>query len=187
MPGFSDEQLLERHRSSQLAFYRLLASGHPDTSVATPRAGLQAVVAPVSPDRSLPNSVLYRDPAPVIEAHDELAALYEDAGVRAWTVWVRPGDDELCAELEARGHAIDATPGLMVAAMEELDLEPRVDLDLADGARRWSVVGELNDVAYGLPPGALGAVVAGVPPGDYDLLIARRDGEAVACAVFETV
>lgn len=186
MAGFGDEQLLARHRGSQLAFYRLLATGHPDTSLRTPRPGLQAVVAPVSPDRSLPNAVIYTDPASVIDAYDELAALYDGAGIRAWTVWVRPGDDDLCAALETRGHAIDGTPTLMVANIDELDLEQRVELDLDAGAG-WPVVGELNDAAYGLPAGALGSTVAGIGPGDYDLLVARKDGDAVACAVFETV
>jgi ribosomal protein S18 acetylase RimI-like enzyme len=75
----------------------------------------------------------------------------------------------------------------LVANIDELDLERRVELDLDDGSAGWPVVGRLNDAAYGLPEGALGGTVAGTPPGDYELLVARLDGEPVACAVFETV
>jgi hypothetical protein len=183
---FSDEQLLGRQRASQHAYYRLIAGGHPDSFVATPRPGVQATVVPVSPERSLPNAVLYTEPEAVLDAYDELAALYADVGVNAWTVWVRPGDDALAAELERRGHKIDGTPAIMGAPLDELDLERRVELDL-EPEPRWRVLGELNDSAYGVPPGSLSEPLAGIPPGDYTMLVARLDGMPVACAVFETV
>jgi GNAT superfamily N-acetyltransferase len=184
--AFSDEQLLERQRSSQHAYYRLIANGHPESFLATPRPAVQATVVPVSPDRSLPNAVLYTDPEAVLEAYDELADIYDRAGVRAWTVWARPSDDDLVAALERRGHAIDGTPAIMGCGLDEIDLEPRVELDL-EPEPRWLTLGELNDSAYGVPPGSLSTPLAGIPPGDYTLLVARLDGAPVACAVFETV
>ena len=186
MSPFSDDQLLERQRASQHAYYRLIAGGHPDSFLATPRPGVQATVAPVSPERSLPNAVVYTDPQAVLDAYDDLAALYAQAGVRAWTVWVRPADDDLVPELERRGHKIDGTPAIMGCGLGELDLERRVELDL-DPQPKWLVVGELNDSAYGIPPGSLSAPLAGIPPGDCTILVARLEGEPVACAVFETV
>src|SRR5207244_214943 len=117
-------------------YYRLIAVGHPDSFLATPHPAVQATVVPVSPERSLPNAVLYSDPQAVLEAYDELAAIYTLAGVRAWTVWVRPADDDLAAELERRGHKIDGTPAIMGCTLDELDLEPRVELDL-ESDPRW--------------------------------------------------
>ena len=128
MAAFSDQQLLERQRASQHAYYRLIADGHPDSFVATPSPGVQATVAPISPERSLPNAVLYKDPQAVLDVYDELAGIYAEAGVRAWTVWVRPGDDDLAAELETRGHRIDGAPAIMGCALDELDLGQRVEL-----------------------------------------------------------
>lgn len=184
-PGMSDVELLERQRASQAAYYRLLGTGHRDSFVARPAEGVQATVAPVSPDRSLPNAVVYKDPQAVLAVHGDLAALYADAGVRAWTIWVRPGDDRLVAELEARGHVIDGTPAIMGAPIDELDLEPCVTLDL-DPAPTWRVVGELNDAAYGLTPGSLSEPLAGLDSDHATLLVARSGGTPVACAVFGT-
>lgn len=183
--GIDDAELLARQRASQAAYYRLLGDGHPDSFVAEPLPGLQATVAPISPDRSLPNAVVYEDPDLVLQAHEQLVALYAGAGVRAWTVWVRPGDDALVSELEARGHAVDGTPAIMGAPIAELDVDPRVELDL-DPQPTWRAVGELNDAAYGVSPGSLRDPLAGLPPDCATVLVARSGGEPVACAVFET-
>jgi GNAT superfamily N-acetyltransferase len=181
--GVSDQELIRRGRHGQAAAYRIMAQGHRDSSVVIPGPGVQAVVVPATPDRSLPNSVTYLDPAAVIAHYDELAAAYDRAGVRAWTVWVHPGDDELVAELEQRGHALDGTPAVMGAEIAELDLEQRVALDL-DPDPSWAVSGALNDAAYGLPPGALGVMLVDLTPEQMPLYVARLDGVPVACAGF---
>lgn len=178
-----DSELLERERRSQAAYYRLLVGGDPGSFVADLDGGVQATVVPVSPERSLPNSVVYEDPAAVIAAHDDLVALYASAGVRAWTVWVRPGDDDLFDELERRGHKLDGTPAIMGAELAALDLEPRASLDLdPDGS--WGVAGLINDQAYGLPRGSLTAFLEGLDVASIEPLIARVDGKPAACASF---
>ena len=66
------------------------------------RDGVLATVTPAVPDRSLPNSVVYESEDALAAMLGELAELYEDAGVRAWTVWMpfaRRGD-----ALAARGR-----------------------------------------------------------------------------------
>ncbi len=178
-----DSELLERERRSQAAYYRLLAGGHPSSTVADLDAGVQATVVPISPQRSLPNGVVYEDPAAVIAVHDELIELYRSVGVQAWTVWARPGDDELVAELERRGHRLDGTPAIMGAELAALNLEPQNSLDLDPNAT-WAVAGAINDRAYGLPPGSLSTPLAGLDPEVMEPLIARLDGEPVACASF---
>ena len=47
-----------------------------------------AAVCPATPDRSIFNSVLAIGAGALAAAYDELEGIYEDAGVRAWTVWV---------------------------------------------------------------------------------------------------
>ena len=66
------------------------------------------------------NSVAYRDAGSLAAALDELAAAYEEAGVRAWTVWVPEDDREAAATLEAAGHRLDATPTAMVLDLARL-------------------------------------------------------------------
>src|SRR4051812_32347517 len=52
------------------------------------RDGVLAAVSPAVPQRSLPNSVVYESEDALAGMLDELAQVYEEAGVAAWTVWV---------------------------------------------------------------------------------------------------
>ena len=178
-----DATLIGRRRTSQMAFYRALGSAGAGSHWREVRPGVQATVVPAAPDRSLPNSVLYTDAHGLLDAHDEIAELYAAAGVRAWTVWVVPGDDELAVSLEARGHTLDGSPALMVAAMEEVDLgrddEPQ-PLDL-DPEPDWRVIGDLNDRAYGLPDATFAPCVARMHDPAVHGFVARLDGVPVAC------
>lgn len=173
-----DATLLERRRRSQMAAYRALGTAAPGSAWWDVRPGVQATVVPCCPDRSLPNAVVYSDPAALLDAHDDLAALYADAGVRAWTVWVLPEDDDVAAGLEARGHVLDGTPTMMVAGMADMDLEHADDLDL-DPDPSWELLGALNDRAYGLPDGTFAPVLAGMRDPAMRAFIARAGGAPV--------
>jgi GNAT superfamily N-acetyltransferase len=177
-----DEALAERRRGSQMAAYRALGTASPGAFWREVRPGVQATVVPACPDKSLPNAVIYTDPAAVLDAHDDLIQLYRDAGVGAWTVWVVPQDDDLAAALERRGHALDGTPSIMVARMDEVDLgegaaEPALDLDPDPS---WPDVGALNDAAYGLAPRTLAPALEGMVDPAMCAFVARLDGRPVA-------
>jgi ribosomal protein S18 acetylase RimI-like enzyme len=146
-----DRALAARQAATQRALYALFTPAIPGGSLVTLDGGVQAAFAPSSPDRSLFNAVLYTDGDALLRARDELDAAYAAAGVRAWTVWVRPGDERVARELEAAGHAHDARPMLMAADVDALDLEPRADLE-ADVEPTWATLAEVNDAAYGVPP-----------------------------------
>lgn len=123
-------------------------SGAPDSSLIR-RDGLIASLTPATPERSLFNSVFYDDAAELPGALAELRGIYEQAGVRAWTVWV-PDSDRGTAELMAtRGHVLDAAPRTMALELSDLVASGRepegVELRPAPG----SVCAELNDLAYG--------------------------------------
>ncbi|HUH81908.1 MAG TPA: hypothetical protein VLZ06_11330 [Solirubrobacteraceae bacterium] len=53
------------------------------------RDGVVAQVTPALSDISLFNSVTYRDTEALRAALPELATVYAEADVRAWTVWIR--------------------------------------------------------------------------------------------------
>jgi GNAT superfamily N-acetyltransferase len=126
------------------------------------------------------NAVVYEDPAGVLAAHDELVARYYEAGVHAWTVWVHPGDDDLGAALARAGHVHDGQPTLMAAPLDELDLEPRGELELAPPGD-WSALARCNDAAYGLDPRqGFAAALASVHDPAARAFVALRDGEPVA-------
>jgi ribosomal protein S18 acetylase RimI-like enzyme len=132
-----------RQHASHVAFNERLCAR------TVPVGRVTAGVTPAAAERSLPNAVLYTDPADVLAVHDDLVALYAEAGVRAWTVWVEPGDDELARGLEARGHAFDGRPMKMAAPLEEVDLSAAAP-ERIEPVTDWRVVGEINDAAYGL-------------------------------------
>src|SRR5690242_1068561 len=120
---------IERHRGALMSFVRLVGGGTGTSRVLEPD-GVTASVVPAIPDRSIVNSVAYRDASSLEAAMDDLATAYEGAGVRAWTVWVPEGDRDAAAMLEASGHRLDATPTAMMA---ELDRVPLADDDLDCG------------------------------------------------------
>ena len=175
----TDDELRARHLRSQRHFYDLItpaAGGH----LVEIGGGVRAAVTPSLPHRSLFNAVNYSDPAALVAAIPALAELYEEAGVIAWTVWVRPGDEAVARALGAEGHALDADPELMGAALDEMDLEPRTDLVWDAGT--WEEVGLCNDAAYGIPPTFV-APLAGLGDDPHRFIARGEDGKAIACVL----
>ena len=168
----TDTELAARQHASHVAFYEAMSARVERVG------GVLAGVTPAVPDRSLPNAVLYEDPDAVVAALPELERLYAGEGVRAWTVWVHPGDDDLAAALADAGHAHDGQPMRMAAVLDELDLEPRRELDV-EPVSDWRVFGELNDRAYGITGLAevLGAFRSETARG----WLARIGGEPACC------
>jgi GNAT superfamily N-acetyltransferase len=169
---------IERHRGALMSFIRLVGGGTETSHVLEP-GGVTASVVPAIPDRSIVNSVAYRDAKALEAALDDLAAAYEEAGIGAWTVWVPEDDRDVAALLEASGHRLDATPTAMIADLADLAEPGSGDLDWSVGAEPRDM-GRINDLAYGWPENTFiramdrfGAVDA------LRLYQARVDGEPV--------
>ena len=169
---------IERHRGALMSFIRLVGGGTETSQVLEP-GGVTASVVPAIPDRSIVNSVAYRDTKALEAAIDDLAAAYEEAGIGAWTVWVPEDDRDVTALLEASGHRLDATPTAMIADLADLAEPESGDLDWSVGAEPRDM-GRINDLAYGWPENTFiramdrfGAVDA------LRLYQARVDGEPV--------
>jgi GNAT superfamily N-acetyltransferase len=144
--------------------------------------GVLASVSPPTADRSIFNSVTASGPDALAAAADDLGALYREAGVRAWTVWV-PDDDRRSAELlAARGHVLDGAPRSM--ALELTDLRPvelPAGVELVPGA--MATIGAINDRAYGIDGPGWAAAMVDEPDLAMESAIAIADGEPVACAI----
>lgn len=169
---------IERHRGALMSFIRLVGGGTETSQVLEP-GGVTASVVPAIPDRSIVNSVAYRDTKALEAALDDLAAAYEEAGIGAWTVWVPEDDRDVAALLQASGHRLDATPTAMIADLADLAEPESGDLDWSVGAEPRDM-GRINDLAYGWPENTFiramdrfGAVDA------LRLYQARVDGEPV--------
>jgi ribosomal protein S18 acetylase RimI-like enzyme len=177
-----DATLAARHARSQRAAYRVITAGSPGARVVDLTGGVQAAVVPARPDRSLFNAVLFEQPTALLGAHAELTALYAREGVRAWTVWTRPSDDATPTALAAKGHVHDGRPMLMAAILDELDLAPRMRLELA-ASGAWDALARCNDAAYGLGPAqGFTAVLGHVRDPAARAWVALEDGEPVAAA-----
>jgi GNAT superfamily N-acetyltransferase len=177
----SADELRERQSRSQRAFYRMVAPGSANGQIVVLDRAVLASIVPAMPERSLPNAVTYTDPGAVEPVLDELANLYESAGVRAWTVWVKPGDDNLAFVLERAGHKLDGTPELMGAVIGNCDLSPRTDLTITPGT--WQDLASCNDAAYGLPAGAFAPLVKGLPEHAIRHVAHDDGGEPLGCVV----
>jgi ribosomal protein S18 acetylase RimI-like enzyme len=175
-----DASLAARQLVAQRELYRKLGRASPRATVIERPGGVLAAVVPARPDRSVFNAVVYDDPHALLAVRDELDAAYVEAGVHAWTVWVRPEHETLRGSLEAAGHRFDAQPMLMAAELAELDLEPRGAIELAP-APTWEDLARLNDLAYGVDPARSFAVAfSEYEDADGRLYLACVDGEAAA-------
>jgi GNAT superfamily N-acetyltransferase len=167
------------HRQSLMSFARLMGSSAPSSRVFE-RDGVVAAVAPAVPDRSVVNSVGYRDAEALRAALDDLAAAYENAGVSAWTVWVPEEDRDAVDLLKAAGHRLDAEPMAMVAELANLPDPEAAELDWDEAADPQDMA-LINDRAYGWPEGTFGGAIERF--GDVDglrLYQARVDGDTAS-------
>ncbi len=146
--------------------------------------GVIAALSPLTPDRSIFNSAAAGDEAALGDSIDGLAATYESAGARAWTVWVPDDDRASAALLERRGHVLDGSPRSM--GLELADLRPPawplsaeadlVELDLGEVSR-------INDLAYGIGGPGRQAAIGRYPDLRLHALEAVIGAEPVSCAI----
>ena len=150
--GHGEGDLRRRQAASQRAFYGMLAGGSSGARLANFNS-IQATIVPVRPWFSIFNSVHYDDSAGLVPALPAIREAYEEAGVKAWTVWVPPRSSERPADtLSALGHSLDSSPMLMAAAIDQISLEPRIELELHPNPN-WRLVAEINDRAHGVLEG----------------------------------
>jgi GNAT superfamily N-acetyltransferase len=160
----------------------MLGGSAPDSRLVE-RDGVAAAIIPSVPNRSIPNSVNYSDARALADSLDELAAIYDKAGVNAWTVWTPDFDREAIAALEAAGHAFDGKPLAMVLELERFEPPDLGGLDY-DRDGDMPTLGEVNDAAYGFAAGdGMAALFAESPEGiDLRIYRVRMDGES-ACVL----
>ncbi|MCB0874777.1 MAG: GNAT family N-acetyltransferase [Solirubrobacterales bacterium] len=148
------------------------------------RHGVIASISPPTPERSIFNSVFAEGSDRLAPVIDELAAAYEEAGVRAWTVWVPDHDRRSAQLLAVRGHALDGAPRAMELGLD--DLKPPAqplpaDVELTAGG--VNALSRINDRAYGIDGPGWNAAMDRDPELPHETLLALIDGEPVAGAL----
>jgi len=169
---------LERVRESMIETWRLVAQC-TESGSAIEREGLIAAVVPLTPERSVSNSVIYTDAEVLIDSLDEIASAYDEAGIRAWTVWVPEDDDETARALERAGHVLDAEPRAMGMELERAERPEMGELDWSRGCD-LEIVGRINDLAYGYGEDGLGPIISAMPPDLVETYCVKVDGETAA-------
>lgn len=177
-PVLDAKELRRRAIASVRAEVEAFGTAAP-TSRLVRRDGLLAAVTPATPQRSLFNSVYYDDPAALVREYKALAAVYEEAGVCAWTVWVPDEDREAAQLLAAQGHALDAAPRAMAMELTGLVEPPAPPAGIEPGPCEPGAAAELNDRAYGYGEDGFRAGLPGQTPIRW--LAAFADEEPVCC------
>lgn len=173
----NDEQLYSRVRallSAEAGFFAACSS----SGRLMRRSGVVASLVTAAPDRSMFNWVIYGRLDDLLTHYSDIARTYDEAGVRAWTVWVDPGDAAAARALSERGHLLDSRPVAMAAEIAALALPETGELDWVE-TRDLGLVGRINDRAYGFPPPAFEAVLDRWAETRWHYYIARLDGEPV--------
>jgi GNAT superfamily N-acetyltransferase len=171
-------------RSGIAAWLRGLAEASPGAT-SYDADGVVAAVVPVCPERSVVNSVVYEEAERLGAALDDLARLYADAGVQAWTVWTPETDAGAISILESAGHHLDGEPPAMWIDLADAPGAEPGDLDSDDRATP-AEVGTVNDLAYGFSDDGVGRAIASTAPADHVRFYrARVEGEVAA--VLETI
>lgn len=166
-------------KPAMATFWNLLDGAGEGASVVR-LGGVLASISPAVPERSLFNAVMYLEPDGLSEHLDELETAYDDAGIKAWTVWAPSEDRELTAELARRGHLLDASPDALALSLEELAAPEVGDLE-------WTLEGNLdrliaiNDAAYPWPEDTFVKALGRMPADGWHVYVASLGGDAVSC------
>jgi GNAT superfamily N-acetyltransferase len=180
------DEFLATQFASLSAWIRSTAAAGQESRVHE-RDGVVAQVSPAVRDASLFNSVTYRDADALAAAMPELYSVYDEAGVRAWTVWVHESDAAASTLLGDAGHVRDASPEGMGCALDDL-IPPggmrELDYTSTPAVEDLQVV--LAE-GYGFPLAVSERASTAVPSGTDTIVgVANFDGRA-ACTVQVTV
>jgi GNAT superfamily N-acetyltransferase len=166
-------RLMERSMRRTL---ELAADGADDSRV-WKFDGVTAAITPAAPERSVLNGVVVEDFARLPDQLDTLAAAYDDAGVRAWTVWVPDYEEDARVMLAARGHRLDASPAAMLVDLAELRSPAAGEATGYSTAWDIEAAGAVSDAAYGDTSGLFARALGRLQASAGHLYLASVDSQ----------
>lgn len=162
-------------------FIRWVAEGEPSSRLLE-LPGVTGSIVPAVPDRSVMNSLVYDGVDALERALPEIAAAHAEAGTRAWTVWVTPGDDSARELLARAGNALDASPLAMVCDLDGFEPPSPGDLDWSEGEHLLAEAMAVNDASYRFDGTPFGNALTRAVHGAH-VYLARLDGEPASSLV----
>jgi GNAT superfamily N-acetyltransferase len=103
-------------------------------------------------------------------------AIYAQAGIAKWGVWLDANDVAAAKRLEDAGLILDSVPVVMGVELDALDLEGAPETQPAE----LRTLGAINDRAYGYEDGRLERTLAALPATRVDPHAVYDGGEPVA-------
>ena len=173
-----EQELYGRVRSGLARIIELFGSASEGAQILR-WPGVTAAIVPTTPERSLFNAVQFETLSALQTNYADLERTYREAGTRAFSVWIDPGDEQQAALLSARGHKLDGQPKAMAAELNELTLPELDDLDWAQ-TRDAQLVADLNERAYGFPAPSWRAAFDRLADPRTRAYVARADGQPAA-------
>ena len=145
------------------------------------RDGVLAAIVPAAPERAVVNSTICHSAEGLRAAYDEIAAAYEEIGA-TWTVWARQDDAVAAAQLEERGHVLDAQPmGMVHSDLASVERPAPDELPEWTGEGDVAVVGPLNDRAYDFGTDSFTRAMRRMPAGASHVYVAYDGDVPVGC------
>ena len=183
----SDSELYERSVATMLACWDRIASCCVDARVEH-LPGVAAAVFPSGPQRDVYNNAVVDatlDAAARRVALDRAEAVYAEAGMPRFAVWVRERDAALARELVARGYHLEETTRAMARTLDALGERPSVvDVVTVDPATHVDFLG-LPGLWDGVEAEAFHARLARLD--DVDVATAVACDEAGDCGIFNVL
>jgi GNAT superfamily N-acetyltransferase len=171
-----DGQLKRDAWRSIVAFQRLLGRYGPAAHLLE-RPDFVASLVPVS-SGSLINAVAPRPGARIAPHLDEIVSFY--ARRPKWGVWLDPAHTDDAKALHERGLVLDSSPVLMAAALDDIEA-PEDDRPIEPVTT--AEIGEVNEAAYGNPPGVLTEALSSLPSDEVHAYGIRADDTIVSVAM----
>jgi GNAT superfamily N-acetyltransferase len=173
-----DERLLRARLWDGFARLQLLLGGHAGRGRTLRREGLVASIVPNAPESPTLNAAVALSPDEAPDRIEELDALYAEADVRRWGIWIDGDAGDAARRLaEHRMVMTNASPG-MGAALDALDVD-----GTSPTAADLATVGRVNDIAYGNYDGRLERTLAPLPNGVLHAYRADHQGAPAAVAL----
>jgi GNAT superfamily N-acetyltransferase len=172
--AFDTDHLYDRMAATLVASWSRCAERTAEASMEF-LPGAAAAVFPTGPERAVYNNTLLArglDRSGAAEAASAIGGAYADAGIESFAIWVHESEEHAIAALNDRGLHVEESNRAMATTLGGLPL-PRPELDVGPADLREHLrVAE----ALGAPEGLL----AGVDPDDFEVLVARSDGQGAA-------
>jgi GNAT superfamily N-acetyltransferase len=146
------------------------------------RDGVVAAVVPVTPDHAMINAVVYERAGALGAALDDLAAIYENAGIRAWMVLAPAVDGAAKRLLKRSGHVRVGSASGMTRPLRGVERPAAAALSAWTSEGDPATLATICDRAFSSGD-AFARALPGLPRDRAYIYLASLDGAPASCVM----